>query len=64
MNGNDKMNEKFKTGCRVEKPRQPEDAPKFNRDLLNGDWEFFVVKRDRTTGKPVGKFACCALAPV
>jgi hypothetical protein len=58
------MNEKFKSGCRVKKNRQPEGERKFNRDLLKGDWEVFVVKRDKATGKLVGKPACCALAPV
>ena len=64
MDANDQINEKFKSGCRTEKSRQSEGEQKFNRDLLNGDWEVFVVKRDKTTGKLVGKLACCALAPV
>lgn len=32
--------------------------------LFDTDWEVFVIKRDKTTGKLVGKTACCALARV
>jgi hypothetical protein len=32
--------------------------------LFDTDWEVFVIKRDKTTGKLIGKTACCALAKV
>jgi len=32
--------------------------------IFECDWEVFVVKYDQTTGKFVGKTACCALAAV
>jgi hypothetical protein len=32
--------------------------------LFASDWEVFVIKRDKATGKLVGKTACCALAKV
>lgn len=32
--------------------------------LFDTDWEVFVIKRDKTTGKLVGRTACCALAKV
>jgi len=32
--------------------------------LFDTDWEVFVIKRDKATGKLVGKTACCALARV
>jgi hypothetical protein len=63
MTANDKSIRKFKAGCRFEKC-ELEGRCDFNRDLLSRDWEVFVIKRDETTGKLVGKLACCALAPV
>lgn len=32
--------------------------------LFDTDWEVFVIKRDKSTGKLVGRTACCALARV
>jgi hypothetical protein len=32
--------------------------------LFDSDWEVFVIKRDKATGKLVGKTACCASAKV
>lgn len=34
------------------------------RDLFSRDWEVFVVKQDKRSGKLIGKLACCALEPV
>jgi hypothetical protein len=60
---NDESTRKFKSGCRFEKCEfEKEDG--YNRDLFSRDWEVFVIKRDKTTGKLVGRLACCALAPV
>lgn len=33
-------------------------------NLLNGDWEVFVIKRDDKTGQFTGKTVCCALGSV
>lgn len=63
MAANDKSNGKFRSGCRFEKC-EFEEQDDFNRDLFSRDWEVFVIKRDKTTGKLVGKLACCALAQV
>jgi hypothetical protein len=63
MDVNDKLNTKFKASCRFEKC-EFEAGRDFNRDLFSRDWEVFVIKRDKTTGKLVGKLACCALDPV
>jgi hypothetical protein len=60
---NDESIGKFKSGCRFEKC-EFEKGDIFNRDLFSRDWEVFVIKRDETTGKLVGKLACCALSPV
>ena len=50
-------------GCRFEKC-ELDAGHDFSRDLFSRDWEVFVIKRDETTGKLVGKLACCALDPV
>ena len=63
MAANDKLNGNFRSGCRVEKCEFESDHD-LNRDLFSRDWQVFVIKRDKTTGKLVGKLACCALAPV
>lgn len=63
MAANDTSNRKFKRGCRFEKC-EIEDGRDFDRDLFSRDWEVFVIKRDETTGRLVGKLACCALSPV
>jgi hypothetical protein len=61
---NDRITEEFKFGRRRKKASEAENSGRFNHDFLNGDWEVFVVKHDKSTGKLVGKLACCALAPV
>lgn len=33
-------------------------------NLFDTDWEVFVIKQDKTTGKLIGRTACCALAKV
>lgn len=33
-------------------------------ELFSKSWEVFVIKKDRTTKKMVGKTACCATACV
>jgi hypothetical protein len=63
MTVNDKTMRKLKAGCRLEKS-EPELRHDFKLELFSRAWEVFVVKRDETTGKPVGKLACCALEPV
>jgi hypothetical protein len=63
MTANDKSNRKLKAGCRFGKCGH-EERGDFSRDLFSRNWEVFVVKRDKTTGKLVGKLACCALDPV
>ena len=63
MGMNDESTRKFKSGCRFEKCELEEEC-NLNRDLFSRDWEVFVIKRDETTGKLVGKLACCALDPV
>ena len=63
MTMNDESARKFKSVCRFEKC-ELDEGRNFNRDLFSRDWEVFVIKRDETTGKPVGKLACCALDPV
>ena len=60
---NDKSIGEFKTGCRFEKCELEEQSD-FESDLFSRDWEVFVIKRDKATGKLVGKLACCALDPV
>lgn len=60
---NHKLNRKFKAGCRFEKCEFDEGCD-FNRDLFSRDWEVFVIKRDKTTGKLVGKLVCRAFDPV
>ena len=60
---NDKPIRKFKAGCRFEK-REFEEGCDCRRDLFSRDWEVFVIKRDKTNGRLVGKLACCALEPV
>ena len=43
--------------------RKTEKQIKFN-SLFDSEWEVFVIKKDKLTGKFVGKTACCALSPV
>lgn len=50
--------EKEKNGQGDRKPANSFDA------LFDAEWEVFVIKRDKVTGKLVGKTACCALAKV
>lgn len=64
MGANDKINEKFKRGCRLEKVCELEGETDLGGDLFSRDWEVFVIKRDERSGKLVGRLACCALAPV
>ena len=64
MRVNEKGQKHFKSGCRLEKMCALEGEGDFSRDLFSRDWEVFVIKRDRQTGKLIGKLACCALAPV
>lgn len=33
-------------------------------NLFDTDWEVFVIKQDKRTGKLIGRTACCALAKV
>ena len=55
--------DKLKWGCRLSPPLEVGKDVGLN-DLFNYDWEVFVIKKDETTGKFVGKLACCANAPV
>jgi hypothetical protein len=59
--------EKFaaaKTCCREVKDSMVEKTRTLYDQLLDGDWEVFVIKRDETTGKLTGRTACCALSSV
>ena len=59
--------EKFaaaKTCCREIKDSAVEKTRKVYDQLFDRDWEVFVIKKDETTGKLVGRTACCASAPV
>lgn len=56
--------EKFKAGCRTTSSRDAGTNAEPNKDLFDREWEVFVIKRDETTGKLVGRTACCALSPV
>jgi hypothetical protein len=56
--------EKLKAGCRLEKVCGVECGTDSGADLFSRDWEVFVIKRDESTGKLLGKLASCALEPV
>ena len=58
-----KTNRKLRLGCRFEKCELATERD-CSRDLFSREWEVFVIKRDETTGKLVGRLACCALSPV
>lgn len=45
------------------RPQTSDKRVKFN-GLFDSEWEVFVVKKDKATGKFVGKTACCAWSPV
>ena len=54
----------LKTGCKVSDQPQDEKGAQFNKDIFEMDWEVFVIKQDKASGKLVGRVACCALASV
>ena len=59
--------EKFaaaKTCCREVKDSAVETTHKLYDQLFDHNWEVFVIKHDKTTGKLIGRTACCALSPV
>ncbi len=64
MVAKEKRIEKFKAGCRATSSNNVEKNTESNKDLFDREWEVFVIKRDKATGKLVGKTACCALSPV
>ncbi len=50
--------------CRKAKACVQEKTRKLYDRLFDTEWEVFVIKKDETTGKFVGRVACCASAPV
>ncbi len=64
MVAKEKEIERFKAGCRTISSRNAVENTEFKKDLFAREWEVFVIKRDKATGKLVGKTACCALSPV
>ena len=49
--------------CRESITRKADEARKFYDKFFNGNWKVFVVKKDETSGKLVGKTVCCADSP-
>ena len=56
--------QKLKAGCRNKSACRNESISALSKNLFEREWEVFVVKKDQTTGKLIGKVACCALSPV
>lgn len=54
----------IKNICRAEKLECADNLKRPTKNILEKDWEVFVIKYDEASGKFVGKTACCALASV
>ena len=55
---------KFRAGCLTKSLHNTETNARSKKDLFDREWEVFVIKRDETTGKLIGRTAPCALCPV
>jgi hypothetical protein len=63
MGAKDKISEKLNSGCRINGSIDLGKNVDY-QNLFEIDWEVFVIKKDKSNGKLVGKLACCTLSPV